>query len=122
MDQTLVAGTNFNRLQPARAIDRSAEDKIPISVRSARRQGVWLLRSSDDVRLAELPAFGELRLVRKILGISFCGALVDPGLQAGDLLGGQAQVIGEREIAGVRKPRRHDARLRDRGDLACMRL
>jgi hypothetical protein len=72
----------------------------------------------DYVGLAKLPALDELRLRRKISGIAFDSALIDPRLNAGDLLAGETQIVGKVQLAGFGKPRRHDAALRDGSDLA----
>ena len=117
MNEALVAGANLDGFQPARAIDRRAKDEIPVGVGAAGGQREGFLRFDDHVGLAELPALDELRLGGKIGGIAFGRALIDPGLNAGDLFDGEAEIVGKVQIAGFGKPRRHDAGLRDGGDL-----
>src|ERR1700737_4049522 len=62
MNQALVAGPDLDGLQPASAVDRSAKDKVPESIRAVRGQQERFLGFDDYIRVAELPAFDELRL------------------------------------------------------------
>src|SRR6266849_11142513 len=122
MDQALVAGANLDGFEPARAIHRGAENEIPIGVCAAGRKPVRPLGFDDDVGLAELPAFDELRLRGEIGRITFECALIDPSLNTGELFFGETQLVSKLWLARLGKPRRHDALLGDCDNLSGVRF
>src|SRR5271156_6410626 len=105
-----------------RAIDRVSKNEIPVRIAAARRKRVRIFSPDDHVRLAELPSRGECRFCRKVRCTAFEHALVHPRLESGDLFVGQSQLVRKFQFAWVGQPRRHDALVGDKSNLARVRF
>src|SRR5208283_2770556 len=66
----------------------------------------------------QLPSFYELRLRRQVRRTALQHALLDPALNECDLLTAETALVGELQRLRFRQPRWHEARLRDRSNLA----
>ena len=75
------------------AIERQRDDERPEHVVAAGGDGERLGDLEDVVRLAELPAFGELRRGRQVGPVPFRSAGLGPAGQDRELAIGQAEVI-----------------------------
>ena len=122
MHVALVAGTNLDRLHPARFLNRHRENEIPIGVGALRRQSQRLVRSENQIGLAQSPALDKLRRRRKIRRIALDRSLLDPAPDQLDFSIGQAKLIRKFQLLRLRQPRRHGSRPRHVGDLSRMLL
>src|SRR6185369_2558063 len=66
----------------------------------------------DEIRLAELPAFSELRQGRQVLRVAFRSAIGKPFLNRVDLAGGEPSFVEEVAVAKLRQPWWHVTLLR----------
>ena len=105
-----IAGAKFDRRE------RSASSRPAPGSRSCGRRpspaawsGYGVRQRQDQIRLAELPALGPGRNRRAIGGLAFRRSVLDPLLDHRDLVVTKPALVGERDVAWLGKPRRHDA-------------
>src|SRR5437879_1037982 len=95
MNNAFVAGSNLAGFQPTRPINWRSKDEIPIAVGAARGKSVRFFRLNNFIRTSKLPAWDKLWRPRQIAGSAFDRPLLNPLLNEGNLLVGQAKFVGK---------------------------
>ncbi len=117
VDDARVAGEDLNSADIAGARDIDRIDEVAEEVLAVGGNVEGLGRGEDEVGRPELPLGVVLGRGRRFGGDAFGHAGVDPALDAGEILIGEAAGIGEFAVAGLGQPGRHKAGLRDGEDL-----
>ena len=107
MHDRTVARTRFDRLHELRLREIRRDIEVLVFDGPFFRNRERFLHLEHDVRLADRPAFGVLRLLGKVLRIPLRGAAGDP-VEEGFLLSvAQLAFVFERTRGRVGVPRRH---------------
>ena len=122
MNNAFVAGSNLDGFQPTRSINGRSKDEIPIGVGATRGKDEWFFRFYNFSRTAELPAGDKLWRARQVGGSALDSSLLDPPLNKGNLLVGQAEFVDKSQLLRLREPRGHEAFGSYDGDLPRARL
>ena len=109
--------TEFDGAHPLVFGEIQRQHEVPVDVAALGGNFERLGHLEDEVGFPELPAFGEFGQRRKFRRIAFLRTLLRPRAKQRDLLVREAPLIAELDVAMTRVPRRHEARLRDLGNL-----
>src|SRR5579884_2466252 len=112
MNHTLVSRSNLQRPDIACFFKSNAEDEVSIDIRTVWSKRVRFGDAQDEIRLAELPSFRELRDLRQIPRAALRLTLIDPVLDQANLFVGKPAFAGEFAESRLRHPRWHVAAFR----------
>ena len=85
MNHAFVAGPDLDGFQPARAVNRSPKNEIPVHIGASGGKRVRFLRFDNFVRLAQLPTGDKSWGRQKVGGSALDRPLLDPLLNDGYL-------------------------------------
>jgi hypothetical protein len=104
-----IARVKLERSNEAVFAEWSGDDEIAVKVAPLRGEKVGFWHFDDEVRRAELPAFGEMRLRREVARIALGSAGFGPGLEELDFGGVEVAFAEELTETMGRQPGRHVA-------------
>src|SRR5207253_3105071 len=111
MHDASIAGPELRTAHIDVMIEIHRQKETPELIVTTGREGETRRERQDLIGLPCLPALGERRHWRLIIGIALRRAVVGPGLDQSNLIVGQTSLVGELAVSGFRFPGWHEATL-----------